>query len=482
MSAIEAAHQGLLYVGGQWRSAASGATFAVWDPGNEQELAQVADADVGDGLAAVDAAEAAAGDWAATPPRARAELLRRAYELMQANKADLARLISQENGKAYGEALGEVDYASEFLRWFSEEAPRALGSIVTSPNGQYEMMIRLVPVGISLFVTPWNFPAAMATRKIGPALAAGCTTILKPAAATPLTALAMADLFAQAGVPAGVVNVVPTARTGPLVEAIMADERVRKISFTGSTAVGKRLLEQASRSVMRASMELGGNAPFIVLDDADLDLAVANALIAKLRNVGQSCVAANRFYVHAAVAEEFCARFAAELATVKVGYPLDEGVTLGALIDAEAREKVLALVADAVDRGGRLLTGGKALDGPGWFMEPTLIADVPADARCLQEEIFGPLAAVSTFESDEEVVAVANGTPYGLIAYLQSGDLRRALALADRMDTGMVGINKGVISDPAAPFGGRKESGLGREGGHEGLMEYLETKYVAATW
>ncbi|MBX6387866.1 MAG: NAD-dependent succinate-semialdehyde dehydrogenase [Frankia sp.] len=473
---------GRLLVGGEWREASSGERFAVVDPGNGAVLADVADATVDDGLAAVAAADAAADAWAATAPRERGEVLRRAFDLMTAHRDELARLITLENGKALTEARAEVGYAAEFLRWYSEEAVRADGRATTSPAGGSTILTRMAPVGLSVLVTPWNFPAAMATRKLGPALAAGCATVLKPAAETPLTALALADLLTTAGAPPGVVNVVPTRAAGPVVRAMLADPRARKVSFTGSTQVGQLLLRQAADRVLRVSMELGGNAPFIVLADADLDVAVASALVAKLRNGGQSCVAANRFYVHARVAEEFCARMGAAMARVRTGYGLDDGVEVGAMINERARDKAHGIVVDAVEAGARVVTGGRVIGSSGFFLEPTLLADTPHTARAFREEIFGPVAPVATFTDPDEAVAWANGTDAGLAAFVQSRDLSTALAVADALEAGMVGINRGVVSDPAAPFGGWKHSGLGREGGHEGLLEYLEPKYVAVSW
>lgn len=482
MESIDRALGGRMFIGGEWREARSGATFAVFDPGNDTEIAQVADGAIDDGLDAIDAAHRAAASWAEVPPRRRGEVLRRAFELMIAQRESLAHLITRENGKALRESLAEVDYAAEFFRWFSEEAVRGVGELTTSPGGAYRMLTSLQPVGLSVFVTPWNFPAAMATRKIGPALAAGCTTVLKPAAETPLTALAIAQVLAEAGVPAGVVNVVTTKRSAGVVGTMLDDPRVRKVSFTGSTEVGRVLLEQAARRVLRTSMELGGNGPFIVLDDADLEVAVASAMVAKFRNGGQSCTAANRFFVHARVKEEFCARFAAAMDQIHVGYGLDDGVEIGSLINARALDDVLCFIDDANDRGASTVTGGTRLGNVGNFMRPALLMDVPLDARCMHDEIFGPVAPVASFESVDEAIELANATEFGLVAFVQSRDIGRALAVADRLESGMVGINRGVVSDPAAPFGGWKQSGLGREGHHLGLLEFLETKYVAVDW
>ncbi|MDO5498770.1 MAG: NAD-dependent succinate-semialdehyde dehydrogenase [Propionibacteriaceae bacterium] len=482
MTAYEKALAGRLFIGGQWRDASSGANLAVDDPGNGEILAQVADATAADGVSAIDAADAAAAEWAATPPRERGEILRTSWELLMAQRDDIARLIAQESGKAHSEAQGEVDYGGEFLRWFSEEACRARGSLVTAPSGAYNIITKLQPIGISVLVTPWNFPLAMATRKIAPALAVGCTTVVKPASATPLTTYAMAQIFAEAGVPAGVVNVVTTANSGEVIGAMLKDPRTRKLSFTGSTEVGQGLLRQASDNVLKCSMELGGNAPFVVAADADLETALDSAMIAKFRNGGQSCVAANRFIVHTSRVDEFCEGFTKRIKELKVGYSLDEGTQLGALISEKAVDGGLDLVADAKARGATVLHGGERIDGKGWFLQPTLLRDVPRDARCMTEEIFGPVAPVTTFESFDEAVELANDTPFGLVSFIQTSSMATGLEFADRIESGMVGINRGVVSDPAAPFGGMKQSGLGREGGHEGLLEYLETKYVAASW
>lgn len=471
-----------LYINGQWRAAADGARLDVIDPATEETVASVADATVEDALDAVAAAHLAGPAWAATAPRDRAEALRRAFDLMIRHKEELARLITIESGKALAEARGEVVYAAEFLRWFSEEAVRILGEIGTAPGGANRIIVLRQPIGASVFVTPWNFPAAMATRKIGPALAAGCTVVLKPAKETPLTALAMASIFEEAGVPPGVVNVVPTRRSSKAVAAMLRDRRVRKFSFTGSTEIGRMLLAQASENVVKCSMELGGNAPFIVFADADLDVAVAAAMVAKLRNGGESCTAANRFYVEKPVAREFAQRFAAAMREVKLGHGLEEGVQLGPLVNADTRDKVSALVQDALSQGAQLVTGGRTPSRMGYFFEPTVLADVATDARILRQEIFGPVAPIATFEGEEEAVALANSTEFGLVSFVHSRDLARALCVAERIESGMVGINRGVVSDPAAPFGGWKQSGVGREGAHDGLLEYLESKYIAASW
>jgi succinate-semialdehyde dehydrogenase / glutarate-semialdehyde dehydrogenase len=471
-----------LFINGDWRPAADGRTFAVYDPASEQVLTNVADGGAEDALAAVGAAANALPLWSARSPRARGEILRRAFDLMIERRDDLARLIVRENGKALRDAIAEVNYAAEFFRWNAEEAVRALGEVSLSPNGANHILVQLQPIGVSLLVTPWNFPAAMATRKIGPALAAGCTVVLKPASETPLTALAIADLLASAGVPAGVVNVVPATRSSVVVRQMLRDSRVRKLSFTGSTEVGRLLLAQAAERVVSCSMELGGNAPFIVLDDADIDEAVQGAIVAKMRNGGQACTAANRFFIQRGIASAFVERLVYAMSDLKVGNGLDAGVDVGPLVNAAARDKVHELVQDAVARGGRMRLGGAAAAGHGYFYPPTVLDRVPRDARMLREEIFGPVAPIVEFDDDVEAVRLANDTEYGLVSYLYTKDLRRGLALADRLDAGMVGLNRGLVSDPAAPFGGTKQSGIGREGGHDGLLEFLEKKYIAVEW
>ncbi len=482
MTAYEKALEGKQFIGGEWRGASDGSTFPVEDPGRGTPITEITDSTIDDCLAAVAAADGAAAEWAATPPRARGEVLRRSFELMIAQRDDFAKLITLESGKSLGDAVAEVNYAAEFLRWFSEEACRVQGTVTTAPAGGYRILTTMHPVGVSLFVTPWNFPAAMATRKIGPALAAGCTVVLKPAKETPLTALAMAQVFEEAGAPAGVVNVVTPSSSSSTVAAMMADKRVRKLSFTGSTEVGKILIGQAAQNVMRTSMELGGNAPFIVLADADLDVAVASAMVAKLRNGGQACTAANRFYVHESVEAEFSRRFAEAMSRLTVGHGLEPGVDLGAMASRKERDGILELIADADDRGAAVATGGHAVDSPGYFLQPTLLRNVPLDARAMQEEIFGPVAPVATFTDVDDVIERANAVDAGLVAYVMTQDLTSGLYISDRLETGMVGINRGVVSDPAAPFGGWKESGFGREGGHEGLLAYLESKYTAVSW
>jgi len=477
MSAAELPAGGLR-IGGRTVDAADGGAFAVFDPASEQPIAEVANGTVADALAAADAAAAAASDWAGRAPRERSEILRAAFELMSERSAKLAELIVRENGKPIADANGEVAYAAEFFRWYAEEAVRNLGSFGLSPGGANRMLVVHQPVGVCLLITPWNFPAAMATRKIGPALAAGCTVVLKPASETPLTALAVADLLAEAGVPDGAVNVVPSRRSGEVASALLAHDAVRKLSFTGSTEVGRVLLGEASTRVVNSSMELGGNAPFLVFADADLDAAVDGAMVAKMRNIGEACTAANRFYVEAPVAEEFARRLAERMGGLGVGPGL-EGAAVGPLVNAAAVESVGELVADATERGARVLCGGRAVDRPGHFYEPTVLAGVPAGARLLAEEIFGPVAPIVAFDSEDEAIAAANDTEYGLVSYVYSRDLDRALRVGERLEAGMIAVNRGLVSDPAAPFGGVKQSGLGREGGHEGLLDYTESKYFA---
>jgi succinate-semialdehyde dehydrogenase / glutarate-semialdehyde dehydrogenase len=471
-----------LLVGGNWIDASDRRTFDVSDPATGEGIAVVADASVEDGLAAVSAASAALPGWSATPPRQRAEVLRRTFELMTERTDQLARLIVRENGKALTDARGEVTYAAEFFRWFAEEAVRAGGDLQMAPAGTNRIMVLRQPIGVSILVTPWNFPAAMATRKIGPALAAGCTVVLKPASDTPLTALALGALLSEAGVPAGVVNVLPSRRSGPVVEAMLHDPRVRKLSFTGSTEVGRGLLRQAADCVVSCSMELGGNAPFIVFDDADLESAVAGAMVAKMRNGGEACTAANRFLVQRGIAAEFGTRLAQAMSGLRVGPGLEDGVQLGPLINGAGRDKVAALVDGALSDGARLAVGGEIPEGPGFFYPPTVLVDVPASAAILREEIFGPVAPLVVFDTDQEAIALANDSEYGLVAYVYTGDLQRGLRCSEALESGMVGLNRPIVSDPAAPFGGVKQSGLGREGGHDGLLEFMESKYIAVTW
>ena len=457
------------------------ATFVVEDPATLEPIATVADQDAHDAVRAVDAAEAAAVNWAAAAPRVRSEILRRAFELILRERDGLAQLNAAENGKSLADATAEVTYAAEFFRWFAEEAVRPGGEYGDAPAGGARTLVTHRPVGIAALVTPWNFPAAMATRKIAPALAAGCTVVLKPAAETPLTALAIERLLAEAGVPDGVVNVVTTTNAAEIVGAWLGDQRVRKVSFTGSTGVGKVLLHQAAERVLNASMELGGNAPFVVTDDADLDAAVAGAMVAKFRNGGQACTAANRFYVHVDAADEFVARFGAEVERLPVGAARDGGA-IGPLISRTAVQRVQAAVDRAVAQGARVSHRGTLPDSPGHFFAPTVLTDVPPDADILREEVFGPVAPVVTWSTEEELLRLANGSEYGLAAYVFAGDLGRALRLGEALDAGMVGINRGLVSDPSAPFGGVKQSGLGREGAREGLREFQETRYLSVDW
>ena len=468
-----------LFIGGKWRDATGSATFVVDNPATGAELLSVADATPQDGLDALAAADEVAPMWAATPPRERGELLRRAYEEIMRCRDDLALLMTLEMGKPVVQAQGEIDYGAEFFRWFSEEAVRISGGYSVAPNGLGRILVTRQPVGPCLFITPWNFPLAMGTRKIGPALAAGCTVVLKPAEQTPLTALLLADLLDRVGVPPGVVNVVTTSRAADLSSAVLADPRLRKVSFTGSTAVGKLLIEQSAHQVLRASMELGGNAPFLVFDDADLDMAADGAMIAKMRNMGEACTAANRFYVQRSVAEKFTAALASRMADQRVGDGTHAGVDVGPLIDEPAVAKVEELVRDARECGATVVVGGQRVDGAGHFYAPTVLTDVPPQARMLHEETFGPVAPVVVFDTEDEGVRLANDTEYGLIAYAYTRDLARGLRVSEALKVGMVGLNQGLVSNAAAPFGGVKQSGLGREGGHEGIGEYLDTKYVA---
>jgi succinate-semialdehyde dehydrogenase / glutarate-semialdehyde dehydrogenase len=468
-----------LLIGDGFLAAEGGATLAVEDPSTGEVLAEVADATPADALAALAAAHDAQAAWAATAPRERAEILRGAFEAVTAQGEELALLMTLEMGKPLPEARAELAYGAEFLRWFSEEAVRVSGRFAMSPAGDSRMLVSRRPVGPCLLITPWNFPLAMATRKVAPAIAAGCTMVLKPAAQTPLTSLAFARIMLEAGLPPGVLNVITTSSAGPVTAPLMQDDRLRKVSFTGSTEVGRRLVRQSADRLLRTSMELGGNAPFLVFEDADLDDAVEGALLAKLRNGGEACTAANRLLVHESLAEPFAERLAARMETLVVGRGTEPGVDIGPLIDVAQRDKVEALVGDALEGGARLLCGGEPLDGPGYFFAPTVLADPAPEAALLHEEIFGPVAPVVPFATEEEAIAAANATEYGLVAYAYTRDLSRALRVMDALETGMVGINRGVVSNAAAPFGGVKASGLGREGGAEGIGEYLETKYAA---
>jgi len=470
-----------LLIGGEWRDAQAGATLAVEDPSTGETLCEIADADVADGDAALAAASAAQAAWGAHPPRERGEILRRAFEEIIERADELALLMTLEMGKAVAESRAEVVYGAEFLRWFSEEASRIHGRYAIPPNGQGRMLVMRQPVGPCLFITPWNFPLAMGTRKIGPAIAAGCTMVVKPAQLTPLSMLALADILQRAGLPDGVLNVLTSHSSGKLMGPLIADSRARKLSFTGSTEVGQKLMAQAAEQVLRVSMELGGNAPFLVFDDADVDAAVAGAMVAKMRNVGEACTAANRFHVAAGVSDEFTEKLAQRMSALRVGRGTDPGVDVGPLIDDTQRSKVDELVQDALGRGAKAIVGGTRVQGPGYFYEPTVLAGVPGDARLLREEIFGPVAPVATFSGEQEAIDWANNTEYGLVAYVYTRDLGRAFRVIEGLQTGMVGLNQGMVSNAAAPFGGVKQSGFGREGGFEGIGEYLETKYVAMT-
>ena len=468
-----------LFIGGEWRAATGGGTLAVEDPATGQTLVEIADAQVQDALAALGAAADSQPDWGAHAPRERGEILRRAYEAVMDQAEDLALLMTLEMGKSVEESRAEITYAAEFLRWFSEEAVRVHGRYMVNTTGKGRILTMRQPVGPCVFVTPWNFPTAMGTRKIAPAIAAGCTMVVKPAQQTPLSMLALARILEEAGLPKGALNVITAKRSGEVIEPLLKDPRTRKLSFTGSTEVGRTLIEQSAPQILRVSMELGGNAPFLLFEDADLDGAVEGALLAKMRNVGEACTAANRFHVHESIAEEFARRLAERMGKLKVGRGTEPDVDVGPLIDDKQRSKVAELVDDAVSRGARLLLGGHAIDGPGYFFEPTVIVDVPDDARLLREEIFGPVAPIATFSSEQEALDAANGTEYGLVAFLYTRDLGRAIRVSEGLESGMVGLNQGVVSNPAAPFGGVKHSGYGREGGFEGIQEYLEVKYVA---
>ncbi|XWN28927.1 MAG: NAD-dependent succinate-semialdehyde dehydrogenase [Devosia sp.] len=471
-----------LYIDGTFRPGADGERFDVYNPADESVIASVASATIEDADAALNAADAAFADWAARSPRERAEVLRKAFQIMTDNRDEFARLITLENGKAKADATGEATYATEFFRWFAEEAVRADGMVTRAPASGARILVQQKPAGIAVLVTPWNFPAAMGTRKIAPALAAGCPVIIKPASETPLTMLALMPLLEEAGVPKGVVNVLPSRKTGAIVDHMMHDPRVRVISFTGSTAVGRTLLKSAADQVLKPAMELGGNAPVLVLKDADIETAVEGSMLAKMRNIGEACTAANRFYVHSSVAEHFTDRLSERMGALKIGNGLEDGVDVGPLVNAETRDKVAHFVDDAVGKGAELRLGGQRLNRPGFFYPPTVLFNVPDNAECLDDEIFGPVAAIQTFEDEDEAIARANATEYGLVAYVFTEDMKRGLNVCERLDFGMVGLNRGLVSDPAAPFGGTKQSGLGREGGHEGMLEFMESQYISVNW
>ena len=479
---IDAAARGL-YIDGQWRPSQSGRQIDVVDPSTGAILAVVPDATIEDARASVDAAAAAAPSWRATPPRRRSEILRRCFELMIERSEMLATLISMENGKALKDARGEVAYAAEFFRWNAEEAVRISGEFGVAPSGTNRIIVDYQPIGICLLITPWNFPAAMATRKIAPALAAGCTVILKPASETPLTAYALAAIYEEAGVPKGVVNVLTTTTPGPITAEVLADPRVRKLSFTGSTGVGRQLLAEAAKNVISCSMELGGNAPFVVFDDADLDAALDGAMIAKMRNAGEACTAANRFYVQSGIYDAFAQGLADRMSALKVGSGVEVDTDCGPMITRKAVEKIGRLVDDAKAKGARVLCGGDMPSGAGFFYPPTVLASVSEDSEMAQEEIFGPVAPLYRFETEEEAIASANDTEYGLAAYVYTRDLARGLRVSSGIEAGMIALNRGLVSDPAAPFGGVKQSGLGREGGqHHGIAEFMEAKYIATSF
>ncbi len=477
-AAVEnAPHQ--LYIGGKWIDATGGATFGVEDPATGETLCEVADATPEDAMRALDAAVGAQADWAATSPNERSEILYRAFQALGERSDELALLMTLEMGKSLAEAKGEISYAAEFFRWFSGEALRLDGYYKQAGNGQSRVLVMRQPIGPCFFITPWNFPTAMGTRKIGPAIAAGCTMVVKPAQQTPLSMLALAQLLEDCGLPPGVLNVVTATSSGKVSEPIIKDSRLRKLSFTGSTEVGRVLMAQAADQVLKTSMELGGNAPFLVFEDADLDAAVEGAMIAKMRNVGEACTSANRFHVHESVAEEFASKLAERMGSLKIGHGADEGTDVGPLIDATQRDKVAELVDDAVSKGAKALTGGGAREGAGYFFEPTVLTGIADDARVLAEEIFGPVAPIATFTEEQEAIDAANRTEFGLVAYVFTRDLDRALRVAEKLESGMLGLNQGLVSNAGAPFGGVKQSGIGREGGNEGIGEYLETKYVA---
>ncbi len=468
-----------LYIGGEWRDASGGGTLSVEDPSTAEALCEVADATPEDAVSALDAASEAQAEWAKHPPRERGEILRRAFETLTERADELALLMTLEMGKTVAESKAEITYAAEFLRWFSEEAVRIEGRYAVPPAGAGRMLTMKQPVGPCLLITPWNFPMAMGTRKIGPAVAAGCTMVVKPAQQTPLSMLALARILEESGLPGGVLNVVTSSSSGSVMGPLISDPRARKLSFTGSTEVGRKLIEQSAEQILRVSMELGGNAPFIVFDDADVDAAVEGALIAKMRNIGEACTAANRFHVSESVSGEFAEKLASRMDAMKVGRGTEEGVEVGPLIDGTQRDKVADLVEDALGKGATALVGAEQVEGSGYFYRPTVLEGVTPEANLLKEEIFGPVAPVASFGSEEEAVAAANDTEYGLVAYVYTSDLKRALRVCEGLHTGMVGLNQGMVSNASAPFGGIKHSGFGREGGIEGIEEYLETKYVA---
>jgi len=467
-----------LLIGGRWVDGSAG-TLGVEDPATGETLCEIADASVDDAKAALGAADEAFRTFRGVAPRERGDILRRAYEAIVARADELALLMTMEMGKPLAEAKAEVTYGAAFLRWYAEEAVRINGRFTVNEAGAGRVLTMKQPVGPCLFITPWNFPLAMGTRKIGPAIAAGCSMVVKPAKQTPLSMLMLARILEEAGLPDGVLNVVTASSSGSIMEPLIKDPRLRKLSFTGSTEVGRTLIAQSADQVLKVSMELGGNAPFLVFEDADLDAAVDGAMIAKMRNGGEACTSANRFHVHESVADEFARRLAERIGAMKVGRGTEDGVTMGPLIDEAQRSKVAELVDDAVGKGAKVLCGGRRVDGAGYFYAPTVLADIPDDANLLREEIFGPVAPVTTFATEDEAIARANDTEYGLVAYVYTQDVNRAFRVIERLDTGMIGLNQGLVSNAGAPFGGWKQSGFGREGGPEGIEEYLETKYVA---
>jgi len=468
-----------LYIGGEWRDASGGETLAVEDPATGETLCEIADGTPDDAKAALDAAVGMQAEWAATPPNERSEILYRAFQLLNERADELALLMTLEMGKTVAESKGEIAYSAEFFRWFSGEALRIDGYYKEAGNGASRVLVMRQPIGPCFFITPWNFPMAMGTRKVGPAIAAGCTMVWKPAKLTPLSAFALAQLLEEAGLPGGVLNIVTSSSSSAVAGPVISDPRLRKLSFTGSTEVGRTLIEQSAENILKVSMELGGNAPFLVFEDADLDAAVDGAMVAKMRNIGEACTAANRFHVAGSIADEFTEKLAERMGKLRVGRGTEEGVDIGPLIDDDQRGKVADLVDDAAGKGAKVLVGGSKADGAGYFFEPTVLGNVPAEARLLKEEIFGPVAPVASFDSTEDAIAAANDTEYGLVAYVFTRDLKRALTVAEGLETGMLGLNQGMVSNAGAPFGGVKQSGIGREGGNEGIEEYLETKYVA---
>ena len=471
-----------LFIDGKWLDGEGGATFDVINPASEEVIIKVASAGIEDAKKAINAAEIAFESWAKVSPRDKSVILRKAYELFMDKIEHFAELITLENGKAYGDAKGEALYSAEFFRWYSEEAVRGIGQISHAPATGARIVVQYKPIGISVLVTPWNYPAAMGTRKIAPAIAAGCPVIIKPASETPLTMLELMPLLEEAGVPKGLVSVLPSGNTSKLVDHLLHDNRVRLVSFTGSTEVGRKLLKVASDQVLKTSMELGGNAPLIVFDDADMETAVDGCMVAKMRNLGEACTAANRIYVHENVAEEFKDKFSQRMGSLKVGNGLDKTVDVGPLVNAETRDKVAYFVNDAIKKGAELSVGGESIDGPGFYYPPTVLFNVPDSSECLNDEIFGPVAAIQTFKDTEDVITRANNTEYGLVAYVFTEDMKKGMQVCERLDYGMVGLNRGLVSDPAAPFGGTKQSGLGREGGHEGMLEFMEAQYISSIW